>query len=74
MVGVAGGKTFKNRVTKEGILVSKSRSVTSHSLRLHGLYSPRNSPGQNTGVGRLSLLQGIFPTQGSNPDWIPHCR
>ena len=26
-----------------------------------------NSPGQNTGVGRLSLLQGIFPTQGSNP-------
>ena len=32
-----------------------------------GLYSPWNSPGQNTGVGSLSLLQGIFPTQGSNP-------
>ena len=34
--------------------------------------SPWNSPGQNTGVGSLSLLQGIFPTQGSNPglpDW-----
>ena len=31
------------------------------------LYSPWNSPGQNTGVGSLSLLQGIFPTQGSNP-------
>ena len=30
-----------------------------------GLY--RNSPGQNTGVGSLSVLQGIFPTQGSNP-------
>ena len=29
--------------------------------------SPWNSPGQNTGVGRLSILQGIFPTQGSNP-------
>ena len=29
--------------------------------------SPQNSPGQNTGVGSLSLLQGIFPTQGSNP-------
>ena len=29
--------------------------------------SPWNSPGQNTGVGSLSLLQGIFPTQGSNP-------
>ena len=30
-------------------------------------YSPWNSPGQNTGVGSLSLLHGIFPTQGSNP-------
>ena len=37
------------------------------------LYSPWNSPGQNTGAGSLSLLQGIFPTQGSNPD-LPHCR
>ena len=42
-------------------------------MRPHGLYSPRNSPGQNTGVGSLSLLQGIFPTQGSNPS-LPHCR
>ena len=32
----------------------------------HGLYHPWNSLGQNTGVGSLSLLQGIFPTQGSN--------
>ena len=32
-----------------------------------------NSPGQNTGVGSLSLLQGIFPTQGSNLGF-PHCR
>ena len=38
-----------------------------------GLYSPWNSPGQNAGVGSLSLLQGIFPTQGSNPG-LPHCR
>ena len=37
----------------------------------HGLYSPWNSPGQNTGVS--GLLQVIFPTQGSNPG-IPHCR
>ena len=37
-----------------------SHSVMSDSLRL---YSPWNSPGQNTGVGSLSLLQGIFPTQ-----------
>ena len=32
-----------------------------------------NTPGQNTGVGSRSLLQGIFPTQGSNPG-LPHCR
>ena len=44
----------------------------SDSLRPHGLHSPWNSPGQNTGVGSLSLLQGIFPTQGSNPG-LPHC-
>ena len=50
-----------------------SRSVMSDSLQPHGLYSPRNSPRQNTGVGSLSLLQGIFPTQGSNPG-LPHCR
>ena len=37
------------------------------------LYSPWNSPGQNTGVGNLSLLQGIFPTQGLNPG-LPHCQ
>ena len=35
--------------------------------------SPWNSPGQNSGVSSHSLLQGIFPTQGSNPG-LPHCR
>ena len=35
--------------------------------------SPWNSPCQNPGVGSLSLLQGIFPTQGLNPG-LPHCR
>ena len=43
------------------------------TLRTHGPYSPWNSPGQNTGVGSLSLLQGIFPTQGLDPG-LPHCR
>ena len=43
---------------------SGSHSVVSDSLRPHRLYSPWNSPDQNTGVGSLSLLQGIFPTQG----------
>ena len=51
---------------------SERRSVVSNSLQPHGLYSPWNSPGQNTGVGSLSLLHGIFPAQGSNPG-LPHC-
>ena len=45
----------------------------SDSLQTCGLYSPWNSPGQTTGVGSCSLLQGIFPTQGSSPG-LPHCR
>ena len=52
---------------------SGSHSVMSYSLQPHGPHSPWNSPGQNNGVGSLSLLQGIFPTQGSNPD-LPHGR
>ena len=55
------------------IIIFESRSVVSDSLRPHGWYSPWNSPGQNTGVGSLLLLQGIFPTQGSNPGLL-HCR
>ena len=53
--------------------VSESLLVVSDSLWPHGLYSPWNSPGQNTGIGSLFLLQGIFPTQGLNPG-LPHCR
>ena len=53
-------------------MVSESLLVMPNSLRLHGLYNPWNSLGQNTGVGSLSLLQGIFPTQGSNPG-LTHC-
>ena len=52
---------------------SESRSVVSDFLQPHGLYRPWNSPGQNTGMGSRSLLQGIFPTQGLNPG-LPHCR
>ena len=45
----------------------------SDSLQPHGLYSPWNSPGQNTGVGGLPLLQWIFATQELN--WgLLHCR
>ena len=52
---------------------NENHSVVSDSLWPHGLYNPCNSPGQNTGVGSLSLLQGIFPTQGLNPGLL-HCR
>ena len=54
--------------------VSKeSCSIASDSLPPHGFHSPWNSPGQNTRVSSFSLLQGIFPTQGSNPGH-PCCR
>ena len=52
---------------------SESRSVVSDSLGLQGLYSPWNSLAQNTGVGSLSLLQEIFPTQKSNQGLL-RCR
>ena len=64
-------------ISKEGKEMVKSESescsVMSDSSWPHRLYSQWNSPGQNTGVGCLSLLQGIFPTQGWNPG-LPHCR
>ena len=55
-----------------------SHSVASNSWWHHGLYSPlgssahRDFPEKNTGVGCHALLQGIFPTQGSNPG-LQHC-
>ena len=52
---------------------SESHSVVSNSSWPHVLYSPWDSRAQNTGVGNLSLFQGIFPTQGSNLG-LPHCR
>ena len=52
---------------------SESRSVVSDSMQPHGLHSSWNSPGQNTGVGGRSLLQGIFLIKGSNLG-LPHCR
>ena len=44
----------------------------SDNLQPHGLYSPWNSPGQNTEMCSLSFLQGIFPTQGLKPGLL-HC-
>ena len=53
-----------------------SRSVMSNSLWPHEparLLCPWDSPGNNIGVGCHALLQGIFPTQGSNQS-LPHCK
>ena len=61
-----------SQMTVVGLSESESRSVMSDSLWLHGLYSSWSSLGQNTGMGSLSLLQGIFLTQRSNPG-LPHC-
>ena len=66
---------FLNLVSVFQVFSSESErdSVVSDSLQHHGLYSPWNSLSQSTGVDRFSLLQGIFPTQGSNPGLLP-CR
>ena len=63
---------IRNNTVEEGKW-SESRSVVSSSLQPHGLYSLWNSPGQNTGVGSLSVLQWIFPSQWSNWD-LMHYR
>ena len=60
-------------LSSSSLSLCERRSVVSDCLRPHGLYSPWNSPGQNTEVGSLSLLQGIFQTQGLNPG-LPHGR
>ena len=57
---------------------SISCSAMSDSLQPHGLWStkffcPKDSPDKNTGAGSHFLLQGIFPTQGSNLGLL-HCR
>ena len=50
-----------------------SDCLQSYKLYTARLLYPWNSPGKNTGVSSHSLLQGIFPTQGSNLG-LPHCR
>ena len=44
-----------------------SDSLQPHRLKPARLLSPWDSPGKNPGVGCHALLQGVFPTQGSNP-------
>ena len=52
---------------------SRSQAPSNSLFATHALYSPWDSPGQNTEAGSLSLLRGIFPAQGSKPGLL-HCR
>ena len=62
---------FKMKVK---VLVPQScPTLQSHGLQPTRLLSPWDSPGNNTDVGSHSVLQGIFPTRGSNPG-LPYCR
>ena len=58
-------------------LISDTRENTDESVLVTQLCltpcDPMNPPGKNTGVGCHALLQGVFPTQESNPG-LPHCR
>ena len=65
--GVSRNSRKKIQFVTYWISESESRSVMSNSLKPHGLYSPQNSPSQNTRVSCYALFQGIFPTQGLNP-------
>ena len=56
-----------------GAWVWKWKSLSCVRLFVTPWTSPWNSPGQNTGLGNFSLLQGIFPTQISNPGLL-NCR
>ena len=52
---------------------SHVRLFATRGLQPTKLLHPWDSPGKNTGVGCHFLVQGIFPTQRSNPG-LPHCR
>ena len=69
------GKLFNCSLPQCLHLLSETEicSVVPNSFQPHGLYSPWNSPGQNTGEDSCSFLKGIFPTQGSSPGFL-HCR
>ena len=56
-------------------LVTQSCPTLCHPMGCSppGSFVHGDSPGKNTGVGCYALLQGIFPTQGSNPGLL-HCR
>ena len=66
-------KCRKWKISTDTITWKVKVTLSCLSLWPHGIHSPWNPPGQNTGVGSFSFLPGIFPTQGSNPGPLP-CR
>ena len=68
------GKKKKEEIIVLCVCQSLSRaSLQPYGLQPATLLSPWDSPGKNTGVGCRALLQGIFPTQGSNPHFSCLC-
>ena len=59
--------------TSPGDLPNPGIKPGSPALQADSLPAEPQGKHKNTGVGSLSLFQGIFPTWGSNPD-LPHCR
>ena len=55
-------------VTQLNLTLCNPTDYSPPGCSVHG-----DSPGKNTGVGCHALLQGTFPTKGSNPD-LPHCK
>ena len=74
-VGGSEGIEWARTIWSCSVLLSESEKVAQSSPTLWDPMhcSPWNSPGQNTGVGSLSLLQGNLPNQGSNPG-LPNCK
>ena len=62
----------KNTNSKRCTFIDINSSIIYNCQDMEAIYSPSDSPGQNTGVSSLSLFQGIFPTQGSNSGLL-HC-
>ena len=64
---------YRNAINFCVLITQLCSSLWPHGLQPARLFCPWNSPGKNTEVGCHFLLQGIFPTQGSNPSLL-HCR
>ena len=64
---------FQPETEVKGKFAQSCQTLHPHGLQPARLLCPWNSPSKNTGVNSCSILQGIFPTQVSNPGLL-HCR